>query len=78
MQLLSVERLFEDDIRRREAEEIRIVILEAKVSAHAALPALRTALIRSYLRQCEPVRNWWAGLPAVISQQMQAKPLLRC
>ena len=33
MQLLTVEALYEDDARRREAEEIRIVVLEAQVSS---------------------------------------------
>ena len=46
MQLLSVERLFEDDSRHREAEEIRILILEAKVSACVPLSALRIVLNR--------------------------------
>ena len=38
MQLLTVERLNEDDVRRREAEEIRVIILEAKVRPHAPPP----------------------------------------
>ncbi len=36
MQLLTVESLYEDDGRRREAEEIRVIILEAQVSSCAS------------------------------------------
>ena len=36
MQLLTVESLYEDDGRRTEAEEIRVIILEAQVSPRAA------------------------------------------
>ena len=35
-----MEQLFEDDARRREAEEIRIIILEAKVRQLAAWPVI--------------------------------------
>ena len=51
MQLLTVEALYEDDARRREAEEIRIVILEAPVSS-GALPLSTARLLVFGARGC--------------------------
>ncbi len=69
----QVESLYEDDGRRREAEEIRVIILEAQVSARAAdaeaslVPPSATAFVPGHI--------FWPLLGIARSEEQRALAL---